>query len=123
LIFYLVLGVVVGGRLGYSLFYKPEIFSDPFQVLRIWEGGLSFHGGLLGVVVGLLLFARKQGAPPWRLADCLALAVCPGIFAVRIANFINGELYGRIIPESEAVAVPWAMRFPTDPAGHAVLGL
>lgn len=123
LIFYLILGVILGGRLGYSLFYKPEIFTEPLQLFKIWEGGLSFHGGLLGVVIALILFAKKHETSPWRLCDCLSLTVCPGILAVRCANFINGELYGRIIPEAEAASVPWAMRFPTDPFASPLLGV
>ncbi|MEE2887358.1 MAG: prolipoprotein diacylglyceryl transferase [Planctomycetota bacterium] len=115
LIFALILGVVLGGRIGYSLFYKPEIWGDPLQVLKIWEGGLSFHGGLLGVVVAFVYFCRKHAIQPGRVCDSLALAVCPGIFAVRIANFINGELYGRIIRPGDWEP-PWAMRFPTDAA-------
>ena len=115
LLFYLIVGVILGGRLGYSLFYKPEILSDPFQLLRVWEGGMSFHGGLLGVVVAFILFSRKHKLPAWRLCDSMAFAVCPGLFSVRLANFINGELYGRIIPPEQAGAWPWAMRFPSDP--------
>jgi phosphatidylglycerol:prolipoprotein diacylglycerol transferase len=120
LIFALILGVILGGRLGYCLFYKPEIFLQPLQVFQIWEGGLSFHGGLLGVVVAFLYFAKKHGVPGWRLCDSMALAVCPGIFAVRMANFINGELYGRIIREGDWNP-PWAMRFPTDPIAQRLL--
>lgn len=113
LIFALILGVILGGRIGYSLFYKPEIWGNPLQVFKIWEGGLSFHGGLLGVIIACLYFCRKHRIPSLRVCDCMALAGCPGIFAVRIANFINGELYGRIIRPGDWEP-PWAMRFPTD---------
>lgn len=119
LIFWLLFGVLLGGRLGYCLFYHPEYFGDPGRLIAVWEGGLSFHGGLLGVILVCFLFARRHRVPAWRLADSLALATTPGILAVRCANFINGELYGRITDAS----VPWAMRFPTDPAALAALGV
>ena len=120
LIFYLILGVIIGGRVGYCLFYKPHLLFT-IEVIQLWEGGLSFHGGFLGVVVALIIYGLRHGLSNWRLADSLALATCPGIFAVRCANFINGELYGRVIPEADADSVPWAMRFPTDPAAQQVL--
>jgi phosphatidylglycerol:prolipoprotein diacylglycerol transferase len=120
LIFSLILGVILGGRLGYCLFYKPELLLT-IEVFKLWEGGLAFHGGFLGVVVALIIYGLRNGVPNWRLADCLALATCPGIFAVRCANFINGELYGRVISEDEADSVPWAMRFPSDPAAQREL--
>ncbi len=123
LLFALILGVILGGRIGYSLFYKPEVLANPIELLKVWEGGLSFHGGLIGVIVAYTLFARKHKLPVWRVGDCLALATCPGIFAVRMANFINGELYGRIIPEEKSDSVPWAMRFWTDPIAQTGLGI
>lgn len=110
LIFWLVVGVMLGGRLGYCLFYKPDLLAS-WRVIAVWEGGLSFHGGLLGTILAGALWARRQRASAMRVLDCLALSVTPGIFAVRVANFINGELYGRVTDDS----VPWAMRFPTDP--------
>lgn len=116
LLFALILGVVIGGRLGYSLFYKPQIFQQPLEVFKVWEGGLSFHGGLIGVIIAFIWFSRRNGLaslPMFRVGDSLTLAACPGIFFVRVANFINAELCGRIIPKSEAADVPWAMRFPT----------
>lgn len=119
LIFWLVLGVVLGGRLGYATFYRPELWLDPLALVRIWDGGLSFHGGLIGVCTVFALYARHVRMPVLRLGDGLALAVTPGIFAVRIANFLNGELYGRVTDAS----VPWAIRFPTDPKALAVLKL
>jgi phosphatidylglycerol:prolipoprotein diacylglycerol transferase len=119
LIYALVLGVILGGRLGYILFYDlPTTLAHPLGVLRIWEGGLSFHGGLIGVAVATLWFGRRHRVSWRNLGDALALSVGPGIFAVRLANFINGELYGRIASPS----VPWAMRFPTDPVAQALLG-
>ena len=122
LIFALVLGVMLGGRIGYSLFYKPEMWTHPLDLFKIWQGGLSFHGGLLGVVIAFIWFGRKHGVPAWRLCDATALAATPGIFAVRIANFINGELYGRIIRPGDWTP-PWAMRFPTDPHAKQALDL
>lgn len=115
----LVLGVILGGRIGYILFYDfPDFARDPARIVRIWEGGLSFHGGLLGVLVAALWFTRRNGIRFFELGDGLALAVPFGIFFVRIANFINGELYGR--PTTPDVA--WAMRFPTDPKAQQLLG-
>lgn len=116
LIGWLVVSVILGGRLGYALFYEPRLLTHPLELVRIWEGGLSFHGGLAGVAVGSLLFARRHRVPWLRLGDGMALAIPFGILFVRCANFVNGELYGRIT----SAAVPWAMRFPTDPAGRAL---
>jgi phosphatidylglycerol:prolipoprotein diacylglycerol transferase len=103
---YVVLGVVLGGRLGYVLFYKPvEYFSHPLQILFVWEGGMSFHGGFIGVMLAILLFKRVTGKPWLAMMDFVAPLVTPGIAAGRLGNFINGELVGRITD------VPWGMRF------------
>ena len=119
LIFALVLGVILGGRLGYILFYDfPRFAANPLSILRIWEGGLAFHGGLVGAIAAGAWFARKHAASPLNVGDGIALGVCPGIFAVRVANFVNGELFGRVA----GADVPWAMRFPTDPQATALLG-
>jgi phosphatidylglycerol:prolipoprotein diacylglycerol transferase len=119
LIFALILGTILGGRLGYILFYDfSEFAAHPGRIFRIWEGGLSFHGGLIGVLLAAWWFTRKHRVSFLHLGDAMALAVPFGIFAVRIANFINGELYGRIADAS----VPWAMRFPTDPVALRHLG-
>lgn len=116
----LILGVILGGRLGYILFYDFADFArNPARILRIWEGGLSFHGGLLGVIVATWWFTRRHRVPFFNLGDGLALAVPFGIFFVRVANFVNGELYGR----PAGADVPWAMRFPTDPAALRALGI
>lgn len=103
------LGVVLGGRLGYVLFYKPSFyFAHPLEILQVWQGGMAFHGGFLGVVVATILFCRKRRIPVLALGD-LACAVAPiGLFFGRIANFINGELWGREAPAD----LPWAMVFP-----------
>lgn len=116
LIGWLVAGVLLGGRLGYALFYDPAMFLRPLSLIKVWEGGLSFHGGLTGVVVASLVFARRRKVPWLRVADALVLAAPAGIFLVRIANFVNGELFGRAAP----AGLPWAMRFPTDPAAQVL---
>ncbi len=101
------LGIVLGGRLGYVLFYKPGFYlSHPLEILFIWQGGMSFHGGLLGVVAAVVFFARRRGVPIMALSDIVACAAPIGLCLGRIANFVNGELYGR--PSD----VPWAMVFP-----------
>jgi phosphatidylglycerol---prolipoprotein diacylglyceryl transferase len=104
-----VLGVVIGGRLGYCLFYKPSFYlANPLQILFVWQGGMSFHGGLLGVIVSQIWFARSRGKPFWQLMDFVAPCVPPGLAAGRLGNFINGELWGR---QADA-DLPWAMVFP-----------
>ncbi|MGJ8621513.1 MAG: prolipoprotein diacylglyceryl transferase [Yoonia sp.] len=107
LLTYIVIGVIGGGRLGYVLFYKPaEFLAAPLDILKIWEGGLSFHGGFLGVVVAVLLFSRRKDIPLPDLADIIAVAATPAILLVRIANFINAELWGR------PTDLPWGVIFP-----------
>ena len=107
-----VLGVILGGRLGYVLFYRPDYYlANPLEMLVLWEGGMSFHGGFLGVVLAVALWSRLNAVPMWRLGDAVALAAPPGIFFGRIANFINGELWGR------PTDLPWAMVFPDPRAG------
>ncbi|MCA8917440.1 MAG: prolipoprotein diacylglyceryl transferase, partial [Planctomycetes bacterium] len=101
-------GVILGGRLGYVLFYKPGTYlHDPVAIFKTWEGGMSFHGGLIGVVLGVILFARHAKVDQWYVADNVACAVPIGLGLGRLANFINGELWGRPAPD-----VPWAMIFP-----------
>jgi len=107
LIFYSVLGVILGGRLGYVLFYKWDYYlSHPLEIFYIWEGGMAFHGGLIGVIVVMLLYARKKGLSFFTVSDFLAPLIPLGLAAGRLGNFINGELWGR--PSD----VPWAMVFP-----------
>jgi phosphatidylglycerol:prolipoprotein diacylglycerol transferase len=104
------LGVILGGRIGYVLFYKPSFFlENPTQIVMLWEGGMSFHGGLLGVITAILAFSFKNGISPFLLSDLVALVTPIGLFFGRIANFINGELWGR------PTDVPWAMIFPRSP--------
>jgi len=107
LLFALVLGVLVGGRLGYFLLYTPGVLLvDPLALLRVWDGGMASHGGFVGVLIALLWFARRTRTDGWRLADLIATITPPGLLLGRIANFINGELWGN------TTDVPWAVRFP-----------
>ena len=102
-----ILGIILGGRLGYVFFYKPmEFLSNPFEILYTWRGGMSFHGGLLGVLIAAFLFSRRKKIPFFSLIDFLACAAPIGLFLGRISNFINGELFGRV------TTVPWAIIFP-----------
>jgi phosphatidylglycerol:prolipoprotein diacylglycerol transferase len=101
------LGVILGGRIGFVLFYQPaEYLAHPDAILMVWKGGMSFHGGLVGVIVAMLLFARRRQLPFFQLADIVACATPIGLFLGRLANFVNGELFGR------PTTVPWAMVFP-----------
>ncbi len=110
LLLYAVAGVIGGGRLGYVLFYKPGFYlENPIDIFKLWEGGLSFHGGALGVVIALAIFAWRRGRPFLQVADFLVPAVPIGLAAGRIGNFINGELWGR----AASADLPWAMIFPT----------
>ncbi|KPJ92135.1 MAG: prolipoprotein diacylglyceryl transferase [Gammaproteobacteria bacterium SG8_11] len=106
-LFYVALGVVLGGRIGYVLFYaSDELFADPLVLLRLWEGGMSFHGGFLGVLLGMWWFTRKYGKKFFDVMDFVAPLATIGLGAGRLGNFFNGELWGRV---SDA---PWAMVFP-----------
>ncbi|GAA4048858.1 prolipoprotein diacylglyceryl transferase [Parerythrobacter jejuensis] len=122
LFFYCTLGVILGGRLGYAAFYtggdsgKPSLFTNftegqtvSWDLLRLWDGGMSFHGGLIGVVVAILFVAWRNGLNWLRICDYIAVNVGVGMLLGRLANFVNGELYGR------ATDVSWAMVFPSDP--------
>lgn len=110
LLFYGMLGVVLGGRLGFVLFYKPMYYlSNPIEIFYIWQGGMSFHGGFLGVLVAMLFFGRKTGRTFWQVTDFIAPLVPTGLAAGRLGNFINGELPGRVADPS---VWPWAMWFP-----------
>ena len=104
-----VLGVVVGGRLGYCLFYKPAYYAThPLEIFYVWQGGMSFHGGMLGVIFSQWWFARSRGKPFWQVMDFVAPCVPTGLAAGRVGNFITGELWGRAADPS----LPWAMVFP-----------
>lgn len=102
-----VLGVLIGGRMGYVLFYNfAQYAADPLEILRLWHGGMASHGGVAGVIAAIILFAKIKKIPLLRLADIVCCAVPPGLCLGRVANFINGELYGRVTD------VPWAVKFP-----------
>jgi phosphatidylglycerol---prolipoprotein diacylglyceryl transferase len=106
-LFWATIGVVLGGRLGYVLFYKPvEYFAHPSEIVAVWHGGMSFHGGALGVIVALVLFCWKRGIDVLAFGDIVVCAVPIGLFFGRIANFVNGELWGRVTD------VPWGIVFP-----------
>ncbi len=108
---WIILGIILGGRLGYVLFYRPAYFlQNPGEVLMLWQGGMSFHGGFLGVVLAVWLFARRGGLPVLQLADLLAIATPPGLLLGRLANFINAELWGR------PTDLPWGVVFPGEAA-------
>mgnify|MGYP005805292537 CR=1 FL=1 len=106
-IFYITIGIIAGGRLGYVLFYGKGMFwENPLSIFEIWQGGMSFHGGILGVILAIFFCARKLKMPFLKLTDLAALYAPIGIFCGRLANFINDELWGRV------TNVPWAVRFP-----------
>ncbi len=109
LLFFGVLGVILGGRLGYVLFYKPAYYAaHPLEALALWQGGMSFHGGMLGVIAALAWFAWSRKRPFWQVTDLVAPCVPLGLASGRLGNFINGELWGRAADP----ALPWAMVFP-----------
>ena len=108
---YLILGVIFGGRLGYVFFYNLDIYiENPLDALRVWDGGMAFHGGFLGVVIAALLYCRFNGILVWSCADLIALSTGPGLLFGRIANFINAELWGR------PTTAPWGVIFPGERA-------
>lgn len=111
LLTWIILGVIIGGRLGFVLFYQPGYYlANPLEILQVWQGGMAFHGGFMGVVVAALLFARSQRIPLLPLADLLALGAPPGLLLGRTANFINAELWGR------PTTMPWGVAFPGEAA-------
>ncbi|NBW06010.1 MAG: prolipoprotein diacylglyceryl transferase [Alphaproteobacteria bacterium] len=106
---YILIGIILGGRLGYALFYNTAYYlANPMAIIRIWEGGMSFHGALIGVALALIVMARKHHIPLLAISDRVAMVTPIGLFLGRLANFINGELYGRVTD------VPWAMIFPNS---------
>ncbi|MFY0692293.1 MAG: prolipoprotein diacylglyceryl transferase [Paracoccaceae bacterium] len=107
LLTWIIVGVVLGGRLGFVLFYQPGYYlANPGDILKVWQGGMSFHGGFLGVIVAVALFCQRNGLSMVRVGDAIAVATPPGLFLGRVANFINAELWGR--PSD----LPWAVEFP-----------
>ena len=120
LVTWIIVGVIVGGRLGFVLFYQPAYYlSNPVEILYVWQGGMAFHGGFLGVVAAVWLCARKYGAPLGSVADLLALATPPALLLGRTANFVNAELWGR------PTDLPWGVIFPGELAQdcHGIEGL
>lgn len=105
LVFYATLGIILGGRIGYVLFYAPDMLLSPLRVLRLWDGGMSFHGGVIGTSLGLIVFARKHGLNWLRIHDYVACVVPFGLLFGRLANFVNGELWGK------PTDVPWGIIF------------
>jgi phosphatidylglycerol:prolipoprotein diacylglycerol transferase len=111
------LGVIFGGRLGYVIFYNLTTYiSNPLSILAVWQGGMSFHGGLLGVIIATILFCKKHSIDLWQFADRLVCVVPIGLFFGRLANFINGELYGRISDVSWAIIFPRGGPEPRHPS-------
>lgn len=107
LLTWIILGVILGGRLGFVLIYQPGYYlAHPLEILRVWEGGMAFHGGLMGAAAAGFLFARANGIAPSAVSDAMAMAVAPGLFLGRIANFINAELWGH------PTTLPWGVLFP-----------
>ncbi len=117
MVFYVTLGIILGGRLGYVLFYRPAFYlQNPLEIPQLWDGGMSFHGGVIGVSLGILWMARKHGLEWLRIHDYVACCIPFGLFLGRLANFTNAELWGR---ETD---VPWAVRFPEMIDGFSFLG-
>ncbi|WP_299024829.1 prolipoprotein diacylglyceryl transferase [uncultured Sulfitobacter sp.] len=120
LLTWVILGVILGGRLGYVLFYQPAFYlSNPGQILRVWEGGMSFHGGALGVIIAAFIYTARHKIPRISAGDLVALGIFPGLLLGRIANFINAELWGR------PTDLPWGVAFPTQAAQYCpeVIGI
>ncbi|MBI5923322.1 MAG: prolipoprotein diacylglyceryl transferase [Betaproteobacteria bacterium] len=113
LLFYGVFGVILGGRLGQVLFYEPGYYLlHPLEIFAVWKGGMSFHGGFLGVLAAMALYGRKTGKTFFEVTDFIAPLVPTGLAAGRIGNFINGELWGRVVGNPADPTLPWAMVFP-----------
>jgi phosphatidylglycerol:prolipoprotein diacylglycerol transferase len=111
LLTWVILGVILGGRVGYVLFYQPAFYlTNPLQILKVWEGGMSFHGGALGVIIAAFLYTGRYNIPRISAGDLIALGIAPGLLLGRIANFINAELWGR------PTDLPWGVAFPTQAA-------
>ena len=107
LITYIIISIVIGGRLGYVMFYNPSYYiSHPMEIVKVWEGGMSFHGALIGIIIGTYLFSSKKNIPVFFMLDIIACVSPIGIFLGRLANFINGELVGKV------TSVPWSVIFP-----------
>ncbi|QNE33495.1 prolipoprotein diacylglyceryl transferase [Sphingomonas sp. NBWT7] len=122
LVFYATLGIILGGRIGYVLFYAPEMLLHPLRILRLWDGGMSFHGGVIGTSLAIILFARKNGLNWLRIHDYVACVVPFGLFFGRLANFVNGELWGKptqaawgiVFDRTVPIGVPEPARHPSQ---------
>ena len=110
-VFYVTIGILLGGRIAYVLFYDPWMLRDPLQVFRLWDGGMAFHGGALGAVFAVFYLAWRNRLSPLRILDYVGCCAGFGLFLARLANFVNGELWGRVTD------VPWAIVFPSSDAG------
>jgi phosphatidylglycerol:prolipoprotein diacylglycerol transferase len=116
LLLYITVGVVAGGRLGFVLFYEPSYYlSNPQDIIAVWKGGMAFHGALVGCAIAIWVFARRNGVNPWSTADLCTASVPIGLFFGRLANFINGELFGR------PTSMPWGMVFPEARLHHPLV--
>ena len=117
LITYLIISIIIGGRLGYILFYNLGYYiANPFDIIKVWEGGMSFHGALLGIIVGTYFFSKKKNVPTYFLLDIVACVSPIGIFLGRLANFINGELVGKVTAVSWGVVFPAIDNLPRHPS-------
>lgn len=113
LLLYITAGVVLGGRLGFVIFYEPSYYlANPQDIIAVWKGGMAFHGALVGCIIAIWAFARRNGVSPWSTGDLVTAAVPIGLFFGRAANFINGELFGR------PTSLPWGMVFPEAALHH-----
>ncbi len=113
----LIISLVLGGRLGYVLFYNlPYYYNNPLEILATWQGGMSFHGGMLGLIIGGVIFCRKKGLDFWRAADIYTVTIPIGLGLGRIGNFINGELYGRVTDVAWGMVFPGGGPFPRHPS-------
>jgi len=118
MVFYATLGIILGGRIGYVLFYQPAMLTHPLSILRLWDGGMSLHGGVLGTTVAIILLARKHGLNWLRIHDYVACCAPFGLGFGRLANFVNGELWGKPADLPWAVVFPRTVEFGADPARH-----
>jgi phosphatidylglycerol:prolipoprotein diacylglycerol transferase len=118
LVFYATLGIILGGRLGYVLFYAPDMIANPTRILRLWDGGMSFHGGVIGTSLGIILFARKHKLNWLRIHDYVACVVPFGLFFGRLANFVNGELWGKPTDVAWGIVFERTVASGLEPARH-----
>jgi len=117
LISYLIISIIAGGRIGYVIFYNFEYYiSNPLEIIKVWEGGMSFHGALIGIIIGTYLFSKKKGVPTFFMLDIIACVAPIGIFFGRIANFINAELIGKVTNVSWSVIFPLVDTLPRHPS-------